>query len=208
MGKLVTGIVDDNAIASIYRDYEPAFNNLYTVEIFSTSFLNEDVYDDDMNDYVKYHAIDVKFDDETLNLERNSVTKNFQLTQSDQYTWANSLKITWRESDDWKVKMYHENWVKKFYNKEEDCFMSHELDDSVRLTKTIKIHLPYTKKSEQEYEERTVVFYNVLPRDIGSFNFNWGTSGEIITHSLSYYVKSWEWETENVILASNSKDKK
>lgn len=200
MGKLTGGILDENAISAIYKDYEPAFSNLYTIEMYSSSLdRDENRIDLSMNDYIKFHATDVSFDDETLNLERNDVTKNFQLKTSDQYTWPTMLKITWREADDWRVKKYHENWIGKFYSKEKDCFFSHTEREALNLYKNIVVHLPYTKVGDDKYEERSIYFLNVLPNNIGSFSFKWGTSGEIVTHQLTYFVKEWKWATDKKI---------
>lgn len=198
MGKLVSGIVDDNAITQIYKEYNPAFNNLYTIEMYSVSFDKESDMDIEISDYIKYHAVDVSFDDESLNLSRNSVTKNFQLNANDQYTWPSMLKIQWREADDWKVKRYHENWVSKFYDKYRDCFISYDQKDAMKLYKTIKVTLPYVKIGDK-YEERSIYFKKVLPKNIGSFHFNWSTTGEIINHKMSYYVKEWNWSTSRHI---------
>lgn len=199
MGKLIDGVLNEDAISSIYKDYEPAFSNLYTVEMFSNSFSGESSTDEMMNDYIKFHAVDISFDDEMLNLKRNNVTKNFQLEKSDQYTWPTMLKIVWRESDDWRVKRYHEDWVGKFYSKEDDCFFSYSKEDSYKLFKTIKVTLPYIKEGDSKYKERAIVFKRVLPNNIGAFKFKWGTNGEIVTHSMNYFVKEWNWLNVNVV---------
>ncbi len=201
MGKLLTGILDKSALTSLYDDYNPAFKNLYTIEIYqmnSTSWEYEDI-----SSYIKFHATDVTFGDESLNLSRNPVTKNFQLNGPNAYQRQESLSITWREADDWSVKKYHEKWMSYFYDRDHDNFVSYPTtingswETKDVLYRKIKIRLPYSETRDNGYMD-IIVFDNVIPKNIGGFSFGWSTTGDIVTHQMEYYVKDWYWESEEV----------
>lgn len=181
-------------INSIYKDYSPAFDNLYTIEILpikseSTVF--------PITDYIKFHATNVTFNGESLNLERNEVTKNFQLS-GDGYTRTDILSITWRESDTWKVKKYHDNWLSYFYDKKEDCFLSYPRQDGERdylendvLYREFKITLPSFSNESSE----VITFEYVLPKSSAGLSLGWKSNGDIVSHSLEYYITDWKQET-------------
>lgn len=217
MGKLLKGVTDGDSVTSIYKDYNPAYKNLYTVEIyyFSENHVNDKssgwVDTDDISKYIKFHATNVTFGDETLNLDRNPITKNFQLKSSDSYTRSDRLSITWREADDWLVKKYHEKWVGSIYNKEEDYYWSYPrtvkigdwgYEENVdSLYRKIRIILPASQwriSITPYYYKHIIVFEDVLPCNIGKLDFSWDSNSEIIKHQLDYYVKSWHWENEQV----------
>lgn len=165
-----------------------AFSNLYKVEIFNQG---EDLRDtkfdtDTFNLYANFNAESVSFNGETLSLTRNPVTKKFQIGEDEAYKWSDQLTITYRESELWQVKKYHEEWMSLFYNRETDRYRSH--DDPIKdgLYRNIVVSLP---------NNTSITFYNVIPSNVGNFNFSWGESASIITHSINYFVEYWEWTT-------------
>jgi len=207
MGKIGSEITASH-ISSIYNNYNPAYKNLYTVEIFPRTSTSED---DEMSEYIKFHTTSVTFNGESISLMRNSITKNFQLANENPYSWSDSLSITWRESDDWKVKKYHEKWLSCFYLKDKDCFLSYPIKESEKnsvnnlsvddLYRKIRITLPVSSVGTEsnKYTDNTIVLEDVLPSNNGDFGFSWNTNGEIITHTINYFVKNWHWENTNAI---------
>lgn len=203
--------IDSSALTSIYNDYNPAYKNLYTVYIYPRSSAVED---ESIASHIKFHTLNVAFNGESLGLTRNAVTKKFQLNANNPYTWSDTLTITWRESDTWKVKKYHEDWVKLFYDKKQDCFISYPKDSSSTtynghsvdsLYRTIKITLPMAVKSNEIGTKLdTIVFEDVLPNNVGDFQFGWSSSPDVVTHSLKYFVGNWQWYDYTKPTSSNS----
>lgn len=202
--------IDSSALTSIYNDYNPAYKNLYTVYIYPRSSAVED---ESIASHIKFHTLNVSFNGESLGLTRNAVTKKFQLNANNPYTWSDTLTITWRESDTWKVKKYHEDWLKLFYDKNNDCFLSYPTASAATnalnghtvdsLYRTIKITFPTSSKESNGGQGPldTIVFNDVLPSNVGDFQFGWSSSPDIVTHSLKYFVCDWKWESS---IAGNS----
>lgn len=165
-----------------------AFNNLYTVTIFNLGDDPEDatIDTDTMKNYIQFNSQAVSFNGEALNLERNAVTKKFQVggVSGDSYKWSDVLSITYRESELWQVKKYHEEWLDLFYNKETDKYRSHTNPSTEGLYRNITITLP---------NQLTINFYNCIPGNSGNFSFTWGESSSIVTHAINYYPEYWEW---------------
>lgn len=178
-----------DGLTEIYQS-SYAFGNLYTVEIYNqgTTILSSDSGNDtdSMSQYLKFQSPSVSFNSESLNLERNDVTKKFQVRSSDAYAWTDELSITWREADDWRVKKYHEEWLDLFYDKSIDRYRSHTDASSEGLYRNIKIKLD---------KGLLIVFYNVIPKNSGDFNFSWSDSPNVVSHQITYYVEHWQWGT-------------
>lgn len=182
------------AATEIYK-VNYAFNNLYTVEITvptneNTSVNSLQVRDllpvginerktEDMNNYLKFQSPAVSFNGESLNLERNFATKKFQVNN---YSRSDTLNVTWREADDWRVKKYHEDWMGLIYNRNYDCYISHDNPAGIYRIITIKLG-----------DHRGVRFYNVIPQNNGNIDLSWNTSPAVVSHSITYYIEDWEW---------------
>lgn len=187
----MSNLVTSSELSTIYNDYSPAFDNLYTIEIFYTGSAR---YQDDISGYIRFHAPSVQFDGESLSLERNPITKKFQTT-GDEFTRVDKLTISWRESDDLRVKKYHDNWLKLFYDRENDCFLSYPYNglDKKYLYRDIHISIPHNSRDKKE----VFVFSDVLPRVSPGLSLSWKNNGGIISHSLDYYVTDWSLSTKN-----------
>jgi len=196
-------------ITSIYNNYHPAFKNLYKIEIYPGS--SEDVTED-IKTYIGLHATSITFNGETLSLERNEVTKNFQIGGNTPYNRTDELTITWREDEYWKVKRYHDDWLNCLYDRDRDCFISYPLDSNNKvkgrdvgivsgnsyisrknLFRKIKVKLP----DHLGNKAITIEFIDILPKTSGGIDLGWGASSEIVTHSMTYYVKDWKLITED-----------
>lgn len=184
-------ILKEDNIKSIYN-YTPAYNNLYEVTIMPFTY-STNVYG--IENYLTLHATNVTFNGDILNLDRNEVTKNFQVSDNP-YSRTDTLSITWREDDLWKVKRYHDEWLSKFYNREEDYFYSKSSNAELELLyRTIKIVLPSPYKGDNE--TKPVANFNyVLPKNTGGLSLSWGSGGSVVTHSLDYYVTEWSFDLE------------
>lgn len=184
---------NSNTITEIYENYSPAFNNLYTVEIFALSN-----YDDSIASYLRYHSPSVNFNGESLSLKRNEVTKKFSFEENGSYKRSDNLTITWRECDSWRVKKYHEEWLSKFYDRDKDCYRSYDDKASaeVALYRILRVTFP------KVINEKCTIKFRILPNNSGNVPLAWGTSPTIISHSMTYYVEDWEWE--NAVEAGES----
>lgn len=180
--------MDTTAISSLYS-FDPAVKNLYTVEIS-----NEDTTDSGINSVIKYHALSVTLPSDTLKLERNSVTKNFTLTENGSYTFADTLTINWRENADWSVRKFHQEWLEKFYNRSTDKYKSINWDnisvgqkEVAKRYKTFIITLPNGSKA---------VCKDVIPTQQWNLDLAWENSPAIVTYNIVYNVGFWYWEKE------------
>ena len=191
------GVIENSDLSYIYKDYTPAIKNLYEIFILSE--------EDTISNLLKYHATSVSFNGEKLNLIRHEGTKNFAFSNSP-YERTDTLTITWRETSDWSVKKFHEDWISLFYDRSKDQYISTEYGTSLegnQRTKTFKITLPHLQKSES-YDQ--LYFYGVLPCETGGLDLAWSSSPSIVTHTINYYVKYWDYGESfgNIIARSKS----
>ena len=196
--------IGPSEFTTIYREFVPAISNLYTIEIFGAAGYDDNLVSS-MTDYLKFHSPTVSFPEETLTLERDSITKTFKVQASGAYQRANELTVTWREADDWRVKKFHELWLAKFYDRKKDCFISYSRSELavVGLAKKIKITLPFPKSPtitsrspEPGISSNHILEAFIMPHNTGGISLGWGTSPSLITHSMTYYLLDWNWITE------------
>ena len=203
----------NEALTEIYDSYYPQYDNLYTVEISSPSTEEISIEGFNLENYIKFHATKVSFNGESLSLERDPITKRFKLKNTDSYSRTNTLDITWRECDGWKVKRYHDSWVGLIYNRKDDHYWSQDVPLAGNLNnkiyRTITITFPYemdrpmdrpiiggqspTNSENYLYKELKLGFYEVLPNTTGNISVGYSTTSNIVSHSLSYYVTDWDF---------------
>lgn len=180
-----------NSISELYDTYKPAYSNIYEIFIFNSKINNDDSLD--LENYIKFHAVNVSIEGESLELTRNEVTKQFQLNDTQAFKRVDNITIQWREEEHWKVKKYHEQWLGMFYDKEHDCYMSYSKSDRYKLYRTIKVILPHEGAFNRDCD--CLCFYNVLPQNAPGLSLSWSPSASIVTHSLNYYVTNFGWST-------------
>lgn len=181
-------ITDKSKIDTIYN-YEPAYNNLYEVEIMD---------DSSMNEHLKLHSVAVSLGGESLNLVRNDVSKLFQIDASKGFNLADTLSITWRENDAWQVRKYHEDWLSEIYDRDTDRFVSCPISDTSTkqsFLRTINIILP--KSSAMENSFNKIVCHDVIPKTTPKIDLRWGPSAQVVQHTIEYYVSYWDWSKED-----------
>ena len=170
---------------SIQLTYTPAYKNRYEV-----SFIDVANNSDETNNYAKYGATDVTFGDESLTFVRNPATTRFTLKEG-AYKRSDTLTITWRESDMYKVKALHREWVSRFYDASTDKYISAK--DPVEAKsryKVIQIVVPSTAGDGKATRFR----FTCLPNNIGNLSLAWGPSAGLTTYAINYYVEEWEME--------------
>ena len=199
----------NDALTEIYDSYYPQYDNLYTVEISSPSTEEISIEGFNLENYIKFHATKVSFNGESLSLERDPITKRFKLKNTDSYSRTNTLDITWRECDGWKVKRYHDSWVGLIYNRKDDHYWSQDVPSAGNLNnkiyRTITITFPYEMNSpirkrqnsinseDYSYRELKLQFSEVLPNTTGNISVGYSTTSNIVSHSLSYYITDWDF---------------
>ena len=199
----------NEALTEIYDSYYPQYDNLYTVEISSPSTEEISIEGFNLENYIKFHATKVSFNGESLSLERDLITKRFKLKNTDSYSRTNTLDITWRECDGWKVKRYHDSWVGLIYNRKDDHYWSQDVPLAGNLNnkiyRTITITFPYEMNSpirerqnsinseDYSYRELKLRFSEVLPNTTGNISVGYSTTSNIVSHSLSYYITDWDF---------------
>lgn len=224
--------VNTDSLANIYSNYTPAVKNLYEVIVYSGSGSSGSIaeatlggddgglkssgleYSDTPNstyrglnttsdsEYFKYHATDITLDEESLELVRNNATKQFTLGDRDAYKLCDNVSITWRESKDWIVRKYHEDWLANFYNKDYNCYVSATLDGNGQMLdsergkrfRDFKIRFPNDNIKDDTYRRYScIMLHNVIPSNIGNLQLSWNSSGDIVTFTITYKVQSWNW---------------
>lgn len=185
--------VSTTSIADLYN-FDPAVKNLYTVDIYDGGMEDEDIDIalGSLHSIAQLHAIQVELPGDVLNLERNSVTKNFSLSENGGYKWGDTLTIQWRETRDWGVKKLHEAWLAKFYNRTTDRYISINWDNETEAKrevekryKVFKINLP---------DGSRIVCRDVIPQNAWNLSLAWGSTPSLVQYSIVYNVGFWYWE--------------
>ena len=193
-------ILTNEALIELYDNYAPQYSNLYKVEIFSNGYTTA-LDGINLKDYICFHTTKVLFNGESLSLDRDSVTKKFKLKNQDSYTRTNTLSLSWRECDGWKVKRYHDKWIGLIYDRKNDCYKSFDIKGentaSRLLYRKIRVTFPFNIK-ENPKEEAYIDFFGVLPSNSGNISLEYNTTSSIMTHSIDYYVTDWgfSWDEE------------
>lgn len=184
---------DDNYVDDIATVYNTNYlnNNLYKVYIYDS----DNTYTVETTNFLQVNAINVSFDTPSLSLERNKVTKKFQVSSTEPYKYPNTLSITYRENDLWSVYKFHNDWISLIFNKDKDAFNSKSSDNQLSpLFKRFEIIFPIYSGSKKL---KKLILKNVLPQNVANgLNFSWGSSGGIIQHKINYYVEDWEFKEE------------
>ena len=193
-------ILTNEALIELYDNYTPQYSNLYKVEIFSNGYTTA-LDGINLKDYICFHTTKVLFFFFSLSLDRDSVTKKFKLKNQDSYTRTNTLSLSWRECDGWKVKRYHDKWIGLIYDRKKDCYKSFDIKGentaSRLLYRKIRVTFPFNIK-ENPKEEAYIDFFGVLPSNSGNISLEYNTTSSIMTHSIDYYVTDWgfSWDEE------------
>ena len=193
-------ILTNEALIELYDNYTPQYSNLYKVEIFSNGYTTA-LDGINLKDYICFHTTKVLFNGESLSLDRDSVTKKFKLKNQDSYTRTNTLSLSWRECDGWKVKRYHDKWIGLIYDRKNDCYKSFDIKGentaSRLLYRKIRVTFPFNIK-ENPKDEAYIDFFGVLPSNSGNISLEYNTTSSIMTHSIDYYVTDWgfSWDEE------------
>ena len=170
---------------SIQLAYVPAYKNRYEV-----SFIDTTTGADIDGEYARFGATDVSFGDQSLTFVRNPATTRFTLNEG-AYKRSDTLTITWRESDMYKVKALHREWVSRFYDASTDKYISAK--DPVEAKsryKVIQIVVPSTAGAGKATRFRFTCLHN----NIGNLSLAWGPSASLTTYAINYYVEEWSME--------------
>lgn len=171
---------------SIKLEYTPAYKNRYEV-----SFIDTTDGSDTEGNYAKYGATNVTFGDESISFIRNSATTRFTLKENGAYKRSDTLTITWRESDMYKVKELHKNWISRFYDVGTDKYKSAATPIEAKSRyKIIQIDVP----SSTGNGKSTRFSFTCLPSNIGNLDLAWGSTAGLTTYTISYYVEDWKME--------------
>ena len=167
-------------------EYTPAYSNLYTVTFGEDSDTST----------TKFNAVDVVFGDESLSFVRNAATTYFTLKEG-AYKRNDTLSITWRESDGYKIKKLHMEWLDLFYDTTTDKYRSIPLkngskdeDEIAKRYKTIRVDV----RSSDDPKQSTKFTFKCLPSNIGNLHLAWGTTPSVVTYTINYYVEDWKME--------------
>lgn len=176
--------VNTNDISTLYS-YEPALKNLYKIKVTGGSEKDNKSLGWSMGSETLLHAVSVDLPSDSLKLERNSVTKNFSLSDKGGYTWNDTLTIGWRETRDGAVRKMHQAWIGLFYNKEKDQYLSAENSgERENRYKKFEITLP---------SGDVAICEDVIPQNQWNLSLAWSNSPGLITYTIVYNVGYWYW---------------
>ena len=176
--------VNTNDISTLYS-YEPALKNLYKIKVTGESEKDNKSLGWSIGSETLLHAVSVDLPSDSLKLERNSVTKNFSLSDKGGYTWNDTLTIGWRETRDGAVRKMHQAWIGLFYNKEKDQYLSAENSgERENRYKKFEITLP---------SGDVAVCEDVIPQNQWNLSLAWSNSPGLITYTIVYNVGYWYW---------------
>ena len=199
--------IENNLASLIDSNYTPALSNIYEIEVFnSNDIVSESSSGKRFQHFTKFHAIDVTINGESISFERHPTTKTFYLGSSSMssspYTRVDDISITWRESNDWFIKRYHEAWIGLFYDKDTDTFKSVETETAKNnLYRTFRIKLPYSYNGNQ----MILVVQNVLPTNTGNLSLRWSNNPDLVTHQMTYKAERIYWENAPEIQIGDNK---
>ena len=174
-----------NGNNGIQLSYIPAYKNRYEV-----SFLDTTNGTDIDGEYARFGATDITFGDESLTFVRNPATTRFTLKEG-AYKRNDTLSITWRESDMYKVKALHREWISRFYDVTTDKYKS--AANAVEAKSRYKI-IQVTVPSATGNGRATKFSFTCLPNNIGNLNLAWSATASISTYTINYYVEEWSME--------------
>ena len=173
-------------------EYKPAVNNLFSVYIFDS----ETGSGDTLSNYSPYHATGFTFGEETFDFKRHPVSKVMFLG-SEGLKRVDEFYITWRESDGYKIKKLHMEWLDLFYDTTTDKYRSIPLnngskdeDEIAKRYKTIRVEV----RSSDDPKQSTKFTFKCLPYNIGNLHLAWGTTPSVVTYTINYYVEDWKME--------------
>lgn len=187
------------ALTELYDNYIPQFDNTYKVEIFPYGNISNSIDEINLDDYICFHTTKVSFNGESLSLERDSVTKQFKLKNTDSFSRTNTLSLTWRECNGWKVKRYHDAWIGCIYDRKNDRYISYPVKESEGNTakdilyRKIRITFPYNSSNLPREGEAYIEFLKVLPNTSGSIELGYNPTSNIVSHTINYYVTDWQF---------------
>ena len=178
-------------------NFKPFYKNMFEI-----TFYNPGTQESEGNtlafnsDYTKYHATGITIGGESIEFERNRVTKAFHLKNdasfTSPYTRLDKITITWRENSSLDVRRFHEDWMSLFYDKEKDCFISYAVEGNKASTYLYKNAV--VKLIGSEYELHLI---NLLPHNTASMDLAFGQDNSIWTPSVDYYIEKWYWKRGN-----------
>lgn len=198
-------------LSYLYTSYKPAYDSLYVVTISKGVELDDQnlsrIYKNKSNpalpsngaefenSYARYHATSMKFGGQSLAFSRDAITKNFSVGE---YKRPEELTIVWREDEWWRVKAYHDKWISCFYDEKTDTYISYPTvrdGDTFNyndfLCRTFRIYAPAGGNRRV-----VLTLSGVVPVNSADFSFEWKDQGSIVTHSISYKVRDWDFAEE------------
>lgn len=167
-------------IEKIFTNFKPQFSNRYKITVYADEDVENKI--EDFADYISLYAKSISFGGESLNSERHNVTKKFFINQN-AFKWQDTLTIEWYENSTYDVRSYHTEWLRKFYDRSTDQYVS----GKVSKYRTIQVEVP-TDESNKVTE---FIFKNCIPVDIPSLDLAWSKNPNITTYKISYKVESY-----------------
>lgn len=190
------------ALTELYDKYIPQFDNTYKVEIFPNGN-NHSIGNINLDNYICFHTTKVSFNGESLSLERDPVTKQFKLQNTNSFNRTNTLSLTWRECNGWEVKRYHDAWIGLIYDRNNDRYHSFPIDKNNNKTaqkvlyRNIRVTFPCQTSFSSKDKEAYIEFMDVLPNTSGSIELGYNTTSNIVSHTINYYVTDWSFSSNN-----------
>lgn len=185
---MVMNQINEALVSNIYN-FKPAFNNLFEVTFTGTNTekLNSE---DEFNNATRFACSAVNFGGESIELNRHDITKLFYL---DNFKRQDSLKLTFTETNGRVVRQFHQDWLAKFYDKDNDTFCSYDTleEAEAALYRNIIVKFPYT-----DDKIWVVNFNRVMIKSIPELDLAWGKPKKE-SYTVEYAVTSWDFKSES-----------
>jgi len=175
-----TPLVSAKTAISSLLAWRPAPQNLFEVQF----------YDDFLKKFNRYYCSSVNFPGVQLVYNRAITTKLFTL---ENYQYADEVTITWRETYNHEVRKFHEDWIKLFYDKEKDAYISAKSPtDIAKRFKTATVFIHATSKTSI-YNVLKLTLINMLPMKTPELDVDWSKTN-FMEYSITYKIEDWNWE--------------
>lgn len=158
---------------------QPAFKNLFEVWVMDGSSLNS-VYN------TRLFCKSVRFASSGVEFERHKVTQQFV---ANGYQPADTVTISWIETQSYDVYNFHYKWLDTLYERETYRFKP---QSNSSIEKNFEIHVQKVNIQGMATDVGVLKLSGVLPPLLPEFDFDYSVA-EAVSYTFEYKVKSWLW---------------
>lgn len=172
-------LADNLRIQSQIPGYMP---NLFEVSLFGADTATEDDKISFQDSYskdtqsAKFYCSTYDIPPPSLTSKRDPLTKKTYITK---YTSPELISITWQENQSLEVWAYHQNWMRYFYNRENDQYVRGTAGKKRNAQIVIQQYSGYGPENKQDVfnpelgELITINLQGLVPQNIPALHGDW-----------------------------------